>query len=220
MSYIAYKLLRSKRKTLALIIDSDGQLVVRAPIKLREELIRDFILKKAHWIDEKQSQVRLSKSILPPFVLQNGKTLLYLGKTHGIIRGDSEEIIIQGTSLLVPEKMRQEGFVAWLKWQAETLISQRAEYYAGLMGVEFSSLRISEARRRWGSCGAKNSLNFAWRLVMCPPTVIDYVIVHELSHITYKDHSRRFWERVESFKPDYKESQSWLKLNCGIMDII
>jgi hypothetical protein len=79
---------------------------------------------------------------------------------------------------------------------------------------------MSEAKRRWGSCGAGNTLNFAWRLVMCPQSVIDYVVVHELSHITYKDHSAKFWTRVATVMPNYREAQDWLRLNRRLMEII
>lgn len=62
--------------------------------------------------------------------------------------------------------------------------------------------------------------NFAWRLVMCPQSVIDYVVVHELSHITYKDHSAKFWTRVATIMPNYKEAQDWLRLNRKLMEVI
>ena len=88
------------------------------------------------------------------------------------------------------------------------------------MGVQYASIKMSEAKRRWGSCGGKNSLNFAWRLVMCPQFVVDYVVVHELSHINRKDHSAKFWARVATVLPNYKDSQDWLRLNRTIMEVI
>jgi len=88
------------------------------------------------------------------------------------------------------------------------------------MGVKYASMKMSEAKRRWGSCGAGNTLNFAWRLVMCPQSVIDYVVVHELSHIPYKDHSPKFWTRVATVMPNYKEAQEWLRLNRKLMEVI
>jgi predicted metal-dependent hydrolase len=88
------------------------------------------------------------------------------------------------------------------------------------MGVEYSSIKMSDAQRRWGSCSAKNALNFAWRLVMCPLSVIDYVVVHELSHITYKNHSTKFWSRVATVMPRYREALEWLRLNRKLMEVI
>ena len=108
----------------------------------------------------------------------------------------------------------------WLKVQGETVINDRVDYYANLMGVKYTSVKMSEAKRRWGSCGAGNTLNFAWRLVMCPQSIIDYVVVHELSHITYKDHSAKFWTRVATVMPNYKEAQDWLRLNRRLMEVI
>ena len=220
MGGIPYNLMRSNRKTLALIIDDEGQLVVRAPLKLSEEVILEFVRKKTSWIEKKQRQAAEYRATQKVFALANEALILYLGEPYKVILEDCISISFYGNYLSVPEKMTHDAFVEWLKQQAGTVIRQRADYYASKMGVEFSSLRISKARRRWGSCGAKNTLNFTWRLVMCPLAVIDYVVVHELAHITHKDHRSGFWSQVAMYFPDYKQSQSWLKQNCGIIDII
>jgi hypothetical protein len=87
------------------------------------------------------------------------------------------------------------------------------------LGLVYASLRITSARRRWGSCGPKGTLNFSWRLVMAPPPVIDYVIVHELAHLEIRNHSRLFWERVARWSPDYKQQQAWLKANGRLLSL-
>lgn len=92
--------------------------------------------------------------------------------------------------------------------------------YSNVMGVTPGIIKLSEAKARWGSCSTKNNLNFAWRLVMCPLSVIDYVVVHELSHITYKNHSPAFWARVKTVLPTYEDAQEWLRINKKLMEII
>ena len=154
------------------------------------------------------------------FILEDGENVLYFGKSYAVLRRDTSEIAIEGNFLIVPETMTLDGFAAWMKEQGNDIIRERVDYYANLLGVKYSSIKMSEATRRWGSCGTGNTLNFAWRLVMCPQSVIDYVVVHELSHITYKDHSAKFWTRVATVIPSYKEAQDWLRLNRKLMEVI
>ena len=108
----------------------------------------------------------------------------------------------------------------WLKSKAEKVIKERVDRYANIMGVNYASVKMSDAKARWGSCSSKDNLNFAWRLVLAPLGIIDYVVVHELSHITYKNHSPQFWARVKTVLPHYKEQQDWLKANRHLMEII
>jgi predicted metal-dependent hydrolase len=220
MNEILYEIVRSNRKTLALTIDSEARLVVRAPMKLGEDVIRDFIKKKARWITDKQQQVSDYATKQSAFVLEDGENVLYFGKSYAILRKNVQEVVTEGNFLLVPESMALEGFAEWMKAQGDNVIRERVDHYANLMGVKYVSVKMSEAKRRWGSCGAGNTLNFAWRLVMCPQSVIDYVVVHELSHITYKDHSSKFWTRVATVMPNYKEAQDWLLLNRKLMEVI
>ncbi len=220
MSEIPYKLVRSKRKTLALTIDSEAQLVVRAPMKLSADAIEEFIRKKAKWIADKQKQVMDYATKQSSFILEDGENVLYFGKSYAVLRRDTAEIAIEGNFLIVPITMTLGGFAAWMKAQGDAIVRERVDYYANLMGVKYASVKMSEAKRRWGSCGAGDTLNFSWRLVMCPQSVIDYVVVHELSHITYKDHSSKFWTRVATVIPSYRETQDWLRLNRKLMEVI
>lgn len=220
MNEIPYEIVRSNRKTLALTIDSEAKLIVRAPIQLDEDVIREFIKKKSRWIADKQRYVRDYATKQSEFLLEDGENVLYLGKSYAILRKDVQEILIEGNFLLVPENMTLEGFADWMKIQGDNIIRERVDHYANLIGAKYSSVKMSNAKRRWGSCGAANTLNFAWRLVMCPQSVIDYVVVHELSHITYKDHSAKFWTRVATVMPNYREAQEWLRLNRKLMEVI
>jgi predicted metal-dependent hydrolase len=74
-------------------------------------------------------------------------------------------------------------------------------------------VRLSSARTRWGSCGPTGALNLNWRLIMAPPGVIDYVILHELTHLKERNHSARYWALVAKLAPDYKTQRQWLKTN-------
>lgn len=100
---------------------------------------------------------------------------------------------------------------AELKRMAREIIPARVAHFSRIMGLTPTGLRITSARTRWGSCSAKNSLNFSWRLMDYPPEAIDYVVVHELAHIAHHDHSREFYALVASILPDYKERAALLK---------
>ena len=78
------------------------------------------------------------------------------------------------------------------------------------MGVSPGPLRVSDARTRWGSCGKDDSVNLCWRLLLAPPPILDYVIVHELAHTVHRDHSKAFWAVVSRFVPDWKQKRRWL----------
>ena len=220
MSTIPYKIIRSNRKTLALVIDSEANLIVRAPLHISDREIDDFIARKKRWILDKQQQVSAFGEKHTPVTVATGDSILYLGNTYTIIHEPVAEISITGTTMSIPEGYGMDEVICWLRNEASTIIQERVERYANIMGVSFLSVKMSEAKARWGSCSTKNNLNFAWRLIMCPVAVIDYVVVHELSHIEYKNHSAAFWARVKTVLPNYQEQQDWLKVNRKLMEII
>ncbi len=215
-----YELVRTRRTSLALHVDSKARLIVRAPLKMSQRQIDRFIVQKKDWIAEKQQHVRAQSEKYKPVVVDSGGSILFLGSNHTLVRDDIAVITKAGPHILLPKNAGKEALIGWLRHQAREVISQKAESYAEKMGVSYTALRISSARSRWGSCSAKNSLSFTWRLVMCPTEIIDYLVVHELSHVTHKNHSRDFWAEVSTFLPDYKERQKWLKDNRALMDVL
>ena len=95
--------------------------------------------------------------------------------------------------------------------KAKETITKRASYFARLMGVSYRNITIREQKTRWGSCSSEKNLNFNWKLILAPPEVLDYVVVHELCHRLEMNHSPRFWAQVERVLPDYKVSRKWLR---------
>ncbi len=96
---------------------------------------------------------------------------------------------------------------------AKQYIYERVEYYLPFTGGSYTALRIGDQKTRWGSCSSNKTLSFSWRLMLAPPRVLDYVVIHELCHLTYMNHSKEFWAKVESIDPDYREHRKWLKEN-------
>lgn len=220
MQDIAYQVVRSKRKSVALVIDNEANLIVRAPIQMSDTTIDEFVRKKRHWINEKQQQVAVFGEKHPPIVVETGESIMYLGSSYAIIKDEVNAVKVSGNELILPEGYDIAALTVWLKEQAMQIILERVSLYANIMGVTPGTIKLSEAKARWGSCSTKNNMNFAWRLIMCPLSVIDYVVVHELSHITYKNHSPAFWARVKTVFPAYEDAQEWLKVNKKLMEII
>lgn len=97
--------------------------------------------------------------------------------------------------------------------EAVSYIPERVSFYAGEVGVNYGRITIRNQKTRWGSCSSDGNLNFNCLLMLTPPEVIDYVVVHELCHRLEMNHSRYFWEEVERVLPDYKTRRKWLKTN-------
>lgn len=94
---------------------------------------------------------------------------------------------------------------------AREYIPKRVDYYQTITGGNYSRISIRSQKTRWGSCSAKGTLSFNWRLMLAPPSILDYVVVHELCHLTHMNHSPAFWQTVEKAFPDYRIARKWLK---------
>lgn len=215
----AHQLIRSKRKTLTLVIDRNGELIVRAPLRMPKRDIDTFIAQKQTWIQAKQQQVKEAGARYQTLALASGEQLPYLGEMVTLKREGSSRISLSGATLHIPENATNAALCAWLKRQARTVITDRVQHFAALMNLEYTAIKMSGAQGRWGSCSAKNSLNFSWRLIMCPMEIIDYVVVHELSHVNHKNHSAQFWALVSTVLPDCKQRRAWLKTNRKILEL-
>ena len=106
---------------------------------------------------------------------------------------------------------RSEEEINKLREQARTVLTEKTDYYKSVLGVDYKRLRIGDQKTRWGSCSSKGNLNFNCLLMLAPPDVLDYVVVHELCHRKEMNHSKAFWNEVEKVLPNYKESVRWLK---------
>ena len=109
------------------------------------------------------------------------------------------------------EEQVREALKRALSRRALERVRERLEYYAPRLGVTFNRVAIRDQKSRWGSCSAKQNLNFNWKLIMAPPEVLDYVVIHELCHLIEFNHSPRFWRLVEGQMPEYECWKRWLK---------
>lgn len=214
------KIIHSKRKNVALVILHDATLIVRAPMRTPLKYIEKLVEEKFSWIERKMQEANnRPKAVKKTF--QAGEEFLYLGNMYKFKLTDGLEIqITDSFELLFPRVFLWRSharMLCWYKKQAQEIIAERTKIIAKNLNLKYSTLKISNAKTNWGSCGPKNSLNFNWRLIMAPNSIIDYIIIHELVHILEKNHSQEFWKKVATVMPEYKKSRKWLKENSKVL---
>ncbi|MEK6599639.1 MAG: SprT family zinc-dependent metalloprotease [Deltaproteobacteria bacterium] len=215
------KIIRSKRRSIALIVSSDAQLVVRAPMRTSLEYINGLVFRKRLWINRKKEQALKNGASAKPKQFTDGEEFYYLGKVYKLVFEDCHTISL-ADCFYFPEKhvsVCRERIIKWYKQMAKEKITERAQWYSRITGWKYNALSVTSAMTRWGSCGYNGSVNFSWRLIMAPIEVVDYVVVHELAHIAEKNHSDKFWNKVKVILPDYKERQRWLRENRVMLNI-
>jgi hypothetical protein len=209
------RLVRSRRKTIAILVQSDGKLVVRAPLLVSETRINKFIDSKRDWITAQQKKAAARQ--VPHHEYKDGESFLFLGDEIPLKLVERKDGPLSlGKSFLFNKSQAGKAeiiFTLWYRRQAREIFANRVKFLAHKFGYSYGRIRLSSARSRWGSCSSKGTLSFTWRLVMAPVEVIDYVILHELTHLEIRNHSRAFWAKVEGYVPDYRKKRLWLKVN-------
>jgi predicted metal-dependent hydrolase len=220
-----YTLVRSRRRTVGLEVRPDATLVVRAPNRTPLWYVESILRQKAGWISARLVLARSRAAVAPQHDFLTGERFPYLGRDWPFVVVAFQKAPLTfdpgtGFTLDVAAFDRGEAvFEEWYRTRARELLKDRVQHYAGLMNVSIPRVRVTGAERRWGSCSATGTVSFAWRLVMAPMDVIDYVVVHELAHLREMNHSRRFWAVVASVMPGYDEHRRWLREHGGSLTI-
>ncbi len=217
-----YTLIRSNRHTLSLVIGPDGGLTARAPKRMPLHDIEAFILQKQRWILEKQAQAQTRASQKPAFALEEGALLPFWGDGLTLRFALVPMAFAFHGTLLLPQSTSaaSASLKAWLLAQAQAALPPLVQAQAGLMGLNPSRVGFSTARSRWGSMNSKGTLRLNIALLLCPPPVVDYVIVHELAHIRHPNHSTAFWKLVERWMPDYQQKRAWLRAHSTLTGLL
>jgi hypothetical protein len=210
------RLIRSRRRTIALIVERDGSLTVRAPNCAPRKEIDAFVREQLGWIERTRERYR-SKPQPRKREFVEGERFPFLGREYELrlVRPQRPALKFEDGFTLgaSAQPSSEQVFIRWYRDQALRVISKRVKAFAEAHGLSPGKIKITSARTRWGSCSPDGTLNFSWRLVLAPLEVIDYVVVHELAHLRVRSHSRKFWRTVEQILPGYHIQRKWLREN-------
>ncbi len=212
---------RKRKKTISLQIRDEAQVVISAPYFTNDEEINRFVEEKQNWINKtiRKHKEDSLKNTAKEF--NSGEHFFYLGQPYPLEvffePFENAGVVFWNNCFYLNAKenkdLKKHYFVSWYKNKARDFIHQRVDFFSGMLKLQPENIRITSAESRWGSCSGDNNLAFSFRLIMAPPAVIDYVIVHELAHIKEKNHSPKFWQRVEAVMPEYRKHRRWLRDN-------
>lgn len=204
---VQYVLHRSRgRRRISLSVDERG-LRVGAPQRASLREIESVLQRHAQWIVRKLAYWRERQT--PARRWESGETLFHLGLPLRleIAPGVREVVQAPGTLRICSPALTPDTVAAlarqWLRTQALAHFHLRIEHFRSRMAVEVQTVRLSNARSRWGSCHVSGRVSLNWRLIHMPQQLIDYVVVHELAHLREMNHSPRFWAVVQNIIPDY-----------------
>ncbi len=230
---IPYTLVRTRRRTIGITIDINGEVKVSAPLRVSERQIKEILHKKADWIARKLNEVTEKNSNITCRQFVSGESLPYLGKEY-VLEIEEKDLprarvsldggvlyvsIAPGLSSESRKQEIQEALIKWYRQRFSEVVKERIEKYSSRVNAAPNRVVIKDQKTIWGSCSKKGNINLNWKLVMAPPDIIDYVIVHELCHLKFMNHSKDFWGLVQSVIPDYNERRKWLRENGHMLGI-
>lgn len=206
------KLIRRSGHSITMHIEDDGSLVVRAPTYMPTFLIKQFVSSHSAWIIKNRRMVAARPVSRTP-TYQEGESFRIGGRTYILHRTKGNAIVLAGDKLFFPERFVSKAsyhMESWLRTWAKKFLTSRLNAYAAKMGVAYKKITIRDTSSRWGSCSSSGTLSFSYRLVLADISIIDYVLIHELAHVTHHNHKAVFWNRVAQFYPEYESARAWL----------
>jgi len=205
----------------------EGAVSVVAPLELPQERITQLLASKRHWIKENIHQYRAPQPV-KTWQYTCGETFPYLGRSYRLMvqPGPLEQVkLIKGKLVVTlpcgteqPQLVRN-ALVRWYKCQAQAKLREKAARLAKKIGVKPATVGVKMFKSRWGNCCSGGHIDFNWRIVMAPNPVVDYVVLHELCHLIYQDHSALFWREVKRHMPDFEERREWLQQNANQLSL-
>ncbi len=223
---IEYLLKRSiSRRTLTILIDHRATVSIYAPHLASLSHIEKFIREKAEWIFKKLKEVKAKSQKLSQQKFEDGQEFLFLGKKYRLLveaqdhqrgritfDGQHWRVALSNSSSSEERAGKiREHLIEWYRREAEEFLGGRVLYYARILKVEPQKIVVRTQKRLWGSCHHQTrAIHLNWQIILSPPEVIDYVIVHELCHLIVPNHSQRFWKKVSAIMPNFNEYRKWL----------
>ena len=209
-------------------------MIITCPSDITDGKIERIVLKKAPWILQKLKRMEDTIAKPPEREYVSGETYYYLGRGYRLKIFEDESVhpyevklrngrfrvrippinSEQPREILVPSALRW-----WFHKKAEKRLEERVEFYTSKVGAEPAGLVVKNQMKRWGTCTKDDIIYLNWRIIMAPLSIVDYVVVHELVHLSMKDHSTEFWSKLRSILPDYERRKEWLRINGPTLQI-
>jgi predicted metal-dependent hydrolase len=218
ITYTVKRSLRAKRVRLE--VRQQTGLTVVIPHFYEIGQLSELLQSKGRWISRNLSRCSHFQSLSAKKELKSGDTVPYLGRDLELVKRENHSgaggVTLEVNILVVSPELFKNGILElaleqWYRTAAAKLINERADKLSSQMGISYKRIVIRSQKTRWGSCSHKKNLSFNWKLIMAPEPVIDYVIIHELTHLKEMNHSKRFWELLAQYCPKWRDYKKWLK---------
>jgi predicted metal-dependent hydrolase len=219
VSSLAYSIRRSDRARYArILVDGSGvEVVVPRRFPMRD--VEPFVEEKRPWIERTLRRLHEAEAEFPRPRVRDGGAVPYLGEPLSLRvrtepRRSRAHVSRRGGELRVrlpAEGSLRSALEAWYRRCARREVERRLDETCARAGVEYSSLQIRGQRTRWASCSSTGAMSFNWRLLLAPAEILDYVVEHEVAHLSVHDHSERFWRLLASRVPNWREHEMWLR---------
>jgi len=213
-----------RRKMMGITIEGDGTLLLQSPLDQSISSLETFARQKLVWVHTKL----MEKSALRPAyqrVFINGEGFYYLGRSYRLWVDDDPNTpklrLHAGRFWLRRDELPNARFcfVDWYRTHGLTWLYNRAITFTARIGADMQRFDVRDLGQQWGICEPDGMIALHWRVVMLPPPIIDYVIVHELTHLREPHHKPAFWVRLGRILPDYAERKRWLGEHGAEFDI-
>jgi len=208
-------------KTVSFLIKNQS-LILSVPKYISSNEIDSIIESKIHWIKKKLINEK-ENNLQNKRLYSEGEIFLYLGQEFilKIKKNEIPNIVLKENNLLLdiiePENLPKikEYIREWYKNKSINKLNIVHKYYESLIGLKVNKIKFGEYKSKWGSCNSNKVISYDWRIIMAPNSVINYLVVHEISHLLHPNHSQYFWQHVEKFIKDYRDQRKWLKNNSN-----
>jgi predicted metal-dependent hydrolase len=219
---LVFHVQHSKRKTVTIAIERNDRVLIRAPLNATHERLTQIAQQRAMWVYSKLQIKREHYQRSKPKEFVSGEGFYCFGKSYRLrlIEPPSgtrtPSLRLHGTWFELCANVRENAATHFARWYAEhgqEWIESRVAIFAKRIGAKPTAIRIRNLGNRWASCGKRGNLNFHWRVVCLPPSIIEYIVAHELVHLIARHHGKEFWQLLERAMPDYAARKKWLAEN-------
>lgn len=218
---LAFEVRRSdRRRSMQITVDRGGELILSVPTECSAPTMERFVREKRFWVYTRLAEKEMLHRATPKKAFVTGEGFPYLGRHYRLllVAEQAVPVKLEAGRLRMRRDAAPEGLRHLRSWYIERAtdwLRRRIKLWAPRAGKTPTSVAVQDLGFRWGSCSKNDRVNFHWKTILLPPRVIEYVIVHELVHLTEAHHTPAFWTRVERVMPDFAVRKKWLLENAA-----